>query len=48
MGEYGGGVWRCEEVSPHTSIPHRGHGRTEVAALVVVRATGMGKWMVVM
>ena len=28
MGEYGGGVWRCEEVSPHTSIPHRGHGRT--------------------
>ena len=25
MGEYGGGVWRCEEVSPHTSALHYGH-----------------------
>ena len=29
MGEYGGGVWRCEEVSPHTSILHCGHRRTD-------------------
>ena len=29
MGEYGGGVWRCEEVSPHTSALHYGHRRTD-------------------
>ena len=28
LGEYGGGVWRCEEVSPHTSALHYGHRRT--------------------
>ena len=32
MGEYGGGVWRCEEVSPHTSALHYGHRRTDTLA----------------
>ena len=41
MGEYGGGVWRCEEVSPHTSALHYGHRRTVVvptAAAVLIHA----------
>ena len=37
MGEYGGGVWRCEEVSPHTSALHYGHRCTLLVSSVPMR-----------